>query len=302
MNIDSMKVAIRPMSTVQAIDLGMAMARHWFIPLWKIWMLMALPIYLGLYLVGIVFSLLYGLNAEAALSTVGTIAGIVFWWLKPIFEKPMVTWLGQALFTDPPAIKSTAKTGWKTATAYAFTLLIKKRLSLKRQLILPILMLEKPNHAQFKQRLQILSQGQGGGLGWHTTLMVNIEFIVSLGAVALLWQLIPTGLVKAETMFVMLQYTPLWAQVIWSALYLLAVSLVAPFFVASGFAVYLTKRCLLEGWDVELVFKALRQRYLESQSHSINETLGNRVDSLTPDNRHTLKPLNTHETSGSQPL
>lgn len=271
MNIDSMKVAIRPMSTAQALDLGMAMARHWFVPLWKIWLGMALPIYLLFYAASIIVGALFDMSIAMSLSTVGAYSGFIFWWLKPLYEKPMIAWLGEALFTEPPTIESTVKAGWKNTTSYAFTLLIKKRLSLKRQLILPILMLEKPNKVQFKERLQVLARGQGSALGWYTILMIHVEFIISLAVILLLWQLIPTGLVKAHTLFTIVEYAPLWAQIAWSLLYFLAASIVAPFFVASGFAVYLTKRCLLEGWDVELIFKDLRQRYEQAQANPLSQ-------------------------------
>lgn len=269
MNINSMKVAIRPMSTTQALDLGMAMARHWFVPLWKIWLGMALPIYVLVYIIGVIIGLLFDMSFEESIGTFGTYLVFLFWWLKPFYEKPMIAWLGEALFSEPPAVKDTVKNGWRNGKLYAFTLLIKKRLSLKRQLILPILMLEKPDKAQFKARLQVLSRGQGGGLGWHTALMVNIEFILSLAAVLLIWQLVPTGLVKAQTLFTILESAPFWTEMISGALYFLVVSIVAPFFVAGGFAVYLTKRCLLEGWDVELIFKDLGQRYIAAQSNSL---------------------------------
>lgn len=137
--------------------------------------------------------------------------------------------------------------------------------------MLPILMLEKPSKAQFKMRLSILARGQGGGLSWHTIVLVNIETILSIAAVILLWQLIPTGMVKTDTLFTILEYQTLWLELAWGALYFLAASIVAPFFVASGFAVYLTKRCLLEGWDVELVFKQLRGRYQASQASPLAE-------------------------------
>lgn len=283
MNIDSMKVNIRPMSTSQALDLGMAMARHWFIPLWKIWLGMALPIYLSFYLGGIMIGILFNLSVEASLGMLGTYGALIFWWLKPLYEKPMIAWLGDALFTEPPTIKDTIKTGWKNTKSYAFVLLFKKRLSLKRQLILPILMLEKPNKLQLKNRLQVLSRGQGGAIGWHTILMVHIEVLISFAAILLLWQLLPTGLVKSSTLFTILEYAPLWAEVFWGALYFLAVSIVAPFFVASGFAVYLTKRCLLEGWDVELVFKDLSQRYVYTQTDPLTQLVSPITSNATID-------------------
>ena len=38
------------------------------------------------------------------------------------------------------------------------------------------------------------------------------------------------------------------------------VSLIAPFFVASGFSLYLNQRTLLEAWDIELIFRRMTTR------------------------------------------
>ncbi|CAM3996292.1 hypothetical protein PSAR109036_03305 [Psychrobacter arenosus] len=264
MNMDTMKVAIRPMSTPQALDLGMVMARQWFIPLWQIWLGMALPIYLVFYLGGL------WLDINSAFS-IGAYGGLVFWWFKPLYEKPMVLWLGQALFADAPRVKTSILSGWRQILTHAPTLLISKRLSLQRQLLLPILLLEQPDNKQFKARTQILSRGQGGGLGWHTTVMLHIEMILGIATLVLIWQLMPTQFVKTETLFTLIEQGPLWAELGWALIYFLAASIVAPFFIAGGFAVYLTKRCLLEGWDIELVFKQLRHRYERDQADPLRQ-------------------------------
>jgi hypothetical protein len=44
--------------------------------------------------------------------------------------------------------------------------------------------------------------------------------------------------------------------------YVLAISIVEPLYVAGGFALYLNRRTILEGWDVELAFRRLAQRVL----------------------------------------
>jgi hypothetical protein len=264
MNMDTMKVAIRPMSTPQALDLGMVMARQWFMPLWQIWLGMALPIYLVFYLGGL------WLDINFAFS-IGAYGGLVFWWFKPLYEKPMVLWLGQALFADAPRVKTSILSGWRQILTHAPTLLISKRLSLQRQLLLPILLLEQPDNKQFKARTQILSRGQGSGLGWHTTVMLHIEMILGIATLVLIWQLMPTQFVKTETLFTLIEQGPLWAELGWALIYFLAASIVAPFFIAGGFAVYLTKRCLLEGWDIELVFKQLRHRYERDQADPLRQ-------------------------------
>lgn len=273
MNIDTMKVAIRPMSTAQALDLGMVMARHWFVPLWKIWLGMALPVYLLFYLGGILLDNQFGI-------TMSVYGGLVFWWLKPIYEKPMMAWLGEALFTELPSVKSSVRSGWRSAKDFIAVLLFRKRLSFQRQLILPILVLERPDASQFKSRLPLLARGQGGALTWHTLIMVHIELVISLSILVFIWQLIPTEFMKAETLFAYIDHASFWNEVAWSLIYFLAASVIAPFYIASGFAVYLTKRCLLEGWDVELVFKQLSRRYQQTQANPLTQLIQENANRL----------------------
>ena len=49
-------------------------------------------------------------------------------------------------------------------------------------------------------------------------------------------------------------------------LLLLALSIVAPFYVAGGFALYLTRRTELEAWDIEISFRRIRDQHLAETS------------------------------------
>jgi Domain of unknown function (DUF4129) len=51
-----------------------------------------------------------------------------------------------------------------------------------------------------------------------------------------------------------------WRQYLGAALDALAVSLIEPFYVSAGFALYLHRRSELEGWDIELAFRRLAAR------------------------------------------
>ncbi|WP_230661624.1 hypothetical protein [Psychrobacter sp. I-STPA10] len=297
MNIEQMSVAIRPMTTSQAVDLGVMMARHWFLPLWKIWLGMALPFFILFYLGSTLLQYYLAVPASDAWWWLGGLGGIIFWWLKPLYEKPMLSWLGFALFSNPPSVKSTIKQGWLELKKHAFTLLIARRFSLSRQLMLPILILENPEKSQFKSRFGLLLRGQGSGLAWHTIVMLHIEMIFTIGMLLFLLNLIPTTFMSAETFFTYLEVAPTWTEILWITLYFFSISIVAPFFIAGGFAVYLTKRCLLEGWDVELVFKRLKQRYLHSQQSVLlfDTPLNNHLNNhnLNSDIAHTIHTPST---------
>ncbi|MCK5349026.1 MAG: hypothetical protein KAJ25_06530, partial [Desulfobacula sp.] len=85
MNFDNVRVEIRPRSPFEAIDLGFVMARQWFLPLWLMWIAVAFPLYISAHL--ILFKHL-------------VIASVLIWWLKPVYEKPLVFWLSRAFFNE----------------------------------------------------------------------------------------------------------------------------------------------------------------------------------------------------------
>lgn len=269
MNLDNMRVAIRPMSTAQAIDLGFMMARHWFLPLWKLWVAMALPVFLLIFMLIFVFA-----DAkDDPLSSSTTYGVLLFWWLKPLYEKPLVTWLGSALFTEQNApelqVRGLIRQAWKSYLQHAGKLLFRYRLSARRQLILPLLMLEKPDNTLFKSRLAVLGHGQSSGVSWFTIIMAHVEMSISFGFVTFIVMLIPEGLFNFESLMTYLEFAPLWIELSWAWIYFFTLSIVAPFFICGGFSVYLTKRCLLEGWDIELIFKQLNHRYQTTQTNPL---------------------------------
>ncbi|MBS9780707.1 MAG: hypothetical protein KGV51_08785, partial [Moraxellaceae bacterium] len=199
--------------------------------------------------------------------TLSMIYAMIFWWLKPIYEKPLLTWLSQALFANEMTVASTIKQGWKTIFSHWVKLLFSRRLSLSRQLLIPILLLENPTtYKQLNQRHRLLQRGQGSGVTWHTLLMVHVEFIVSMGVVLFIYALIPKEIMSSNLLVKFLEHTPVILVFSWAILYFLTLSIVAPFFICGGFAVYLTKRCLLEGWDIELIFKQLNGRFMAVQN------------------------------------
>ena len=213
--------------------------------------------------------------------------------------------MGQALFdsalskptpTRQASIQSVIKTGRSLKHGIkpdAGKLLLRHRISTQRQLMRPILQLERPSNEQFKARFNVLQRGQGGGVGWQTIVLVHIESFFALGMLLFLVALIPFSLLESEMFFSVSELVENWAELAIGILYFIGASLIAPFFVAGGFAVYLTKRCLLEGWDVELVKST--KRYQQSLNKTSN------LMQITP-NPSTSSSLSQSSTQTEQPV
>ena len=80
MDLDRISVVVRPRAAWEGVDLGFAMARNWFLPLWLLWWMTALPAY------GIIL-LLFHEWTWAVL--------VLMWWFKPLYEPPLLFYKGR---------------------------------------------------------------------------------------------------------------------------------------------------------------------------------------------------------------
>ncbi|MDH4134082.1 MAG: DUF4129 domain-containing protein, partial [Gammaproteobacteria bacterium] len=74
-------------------------------------------------------------------------------------------------------------------------------------------------------------------------------------------------------------------------------SVIAPFYVAGGFSLYLHRRAQLEGWDIELVFRRLRTRTTEKRGLAASAAAWLLVGVLTLGMFGVSPPLRADETS-----
>ena len=90
MRLTDASVAIRPRSAWEALDLGILLAHRHARLLMGSWALLTLPLFA-------VLSLLLWQHP--------TLAILIFWWLKPAFERLPLYILSHALFGDTPTLK-----------------------------------------------------------------------------------------------------------------------------------------------------------------------------------------------------
>src|SRR6187431_3234918 len=94
MKLDQVTLEIRPRSAWEAVDLGLLMAKRWWLPMMKIWLLVSFPVF--------VFMLLIPDNFF-------WVGALLLWWLKPVLERPLLHILSHAVFNDLPDTRSTFK-------------------------------------------------------------------------------------------------------------------------------------------------------------------------------------------------
>lgn len=247
--IESLAIRLRKRSPSEAIDLGFRMARHWFLRLWGAWFIAALPIFAIALAVNWYFDTWYG--------------SILLWWCKPLYEQPLLYILSRETFSQHVSIKYVFNNYRQIVKPQLFALLSWRRFSPSRSFNNPVAMLEGLKGKKRQQRLTVLHAHQSNASQWLTIVCMHLEVFLQIAILAFIYSLIPQTVTEEFNLFQFITSEERSFDFLSDAMYFLAASVFAPFYVAAGFSLYLARRTVLEGWDIELVFKQLQGRIKE---------------------------------------
>jgi hypothetical protein len=140
------------------------------------------------------------------------------------------------------------------------------RVDTGRSFNLPVRQLEGQAGREGRERRGVLGRRVGGYATWLTFVCFALEAVVLWSSFGLLAEMfLPAkadeGKSLAEALFgVGDEQASLFS---WddAFAYPLAVLLLEPFYVAAGFALYLNRRTLLEGWDIEVALRRIAERH-----------------------------------------
>lgn len=248
MQLDRIAVVLRPRNEWEALDLGFQMAREWWRPIWGVWLALYVP-------VGTVLLLAFDDAFHAVLA---------LWWLKPLFDRAVLHAASRALFEEPCGVAATLKAAGQWLKPGLVGALTWRRFDLARSFTIPVSILEKQVGAAARRRRAALGARARGKAVWLTVVCLHIETIAAFGLVAIVAMLTPSATdlpqVDYGTDFVAM-FRDLFTWDVENALYyMVSVTLVEPFYVTAGFALYLNRRTLLEGWDIEVQLRRMEAR------------------------------------------
>jgi hypothetical protein len=251
MPLSRAEAALRPRTPWEAVDLGVHLAQRHAGLLLGSWALLTLPLFALL-------SLLLWRWPGLVL--------LLFWWLKPAFERLPLHILARALFGATPTLGQALRAWPGLLRGELAASLLARRFSLSRSFTLPLLQLENLRGAQRQARLAALGR-RSGEARWLTLLGMHIEMLLWGGLLSLGYFLLPSQLVEPRDWLFLLLSPPedwRWLEHLINAGYALVLVVWEPVYVACGFTLYLNRRTELEAWDIELVFRRLRQRLIGS--------------------------------------
>ena len=222
----------------EAIDMGVLFARHWYVPLLLSWFIPAALV---------LFSLLFFSPSMPWL------AGSAVWWLKPLFDRVPLFLLSRYIFTEKVSFTKSKRLVLSLFWLDILPALTWRRLDLMRSFNLAVTVLEKQKAKAYGKRCTLLQRGCGDAATWLTLIMVHLELFLSCSFVVVFLMFIPQG-VEID-FWASFSADPLVYERAYYCLYLICASLIAPFYVASGFSLYINRRIELEAWDLEIAFR-----------------------------------------------
>jgi len=239
------------------MDLGFAMARRWARPVWGAWFAVYLPAALVLHL---------------ALYERPWLAMLVLWWAKPFFDRVVLHVLGAAVFGEPPSVRQTLAALPQCLSPGLLAGLTFYRFDLARSFNLPVWQLERLAGAAARARARVLHPRARGHAVMLTVLCANLE-VVALLALAGLVSFLAPGPFDLEAGWSLLfpdsNAAKGWQEWANAAIYVIAVSVIEPIYVASGFALYLNRRTQLEAWDVELALRRVSMKAAAARAAAV---------------------------------
>ena len=254
-DIRNLTVLPRPRSAWQAMDAGFTLARAHYLQLVLMWMGFSLPVFL------VCFALQVWLGWAYVL--------ILWWWFKPLYELPILFFLSKAVFSENLSIKEAWKLTLKNFWTLFKTYLTLARLSTSRALSYSVVFLEMLPRKQRSSRIQTLTAVKTR----HYLLMIvclHIEYILTyaiIAFIALVFFSSSVAQIQWEIFFDTIEDPAIQIWVLSASITtFISAALVAPFYVAGGFLIYINRRMQLEAWDVEHRFREIKPRAIKSTS------------------------------------
>ncbi len=238
MDLNNICIKPKKRSPWQAIDLGFKLTRLWFKPLF---LLYALPFYTF----SAIITLLLHNHLLWALLTI--------WWMKPIFERAPLVYASRALFGEKPSTRKILKSWIKTNAFSWFQGLTRHRLSFTRSFDLPVTVLEQLKQSQRSKRIHLLHNKGGSEAIALTLLCFWCGFSIYLAVFSLIDLLIPEPVANTLMLWSKLDLSNV--NYVTYLVSIIIVPLIEPFFICSGFMLYINRRMELEAWDIEISFR-----------------------------------------------
>lgn len=246
MQLDKLRLDLRPRSNAQGLDLGFALLHAGGADVWRAWLALWLPL--------------------CALATVlswhwpdAALGWLLPWWLRPLLERAPLHVLSRQVFGDQADWRSALRAWPRELGGGWFRLLTWWRPFMAgRGLHQPVWVLEGARGSVATARRATIARN-GTGLSAFTFGVVcfAFELVLMLGMLSLLSLFMSDSSPDPFALLTKTDNAP-WQAALSTLLWSLACAVMGPIYTACTFTLYLNRRATLEAWDLEIVLRQLR--------------------------------------------
>ncbi len=253
---DRLGMVIRLRDPWEAVDLGFILLRTHWRPVMISWLAVTVPVSAALFI--LFWNHLW-------------VPPLVIWWLKPALDRVVLHVLAKATFGEVPSLRETLKHAPRLLHRGFLATLFWRRLSPQRSFVLPVWQLEEQPGDGFRKRCNVLLRKGRTQAIFLTFVCLGFHVAIFFSALAALSLFTPMGsdFEVMSAVFGSGSERVRWVDVLLSMLPIATVTLLEPFYVAGGFALYLNRRVELEGWDLEVSFRKMATRITKALARSV---------------------------------
>ncbi|HYN13697.1 MAG TPA: hypothetical protein VET51_13735 [Burkholderiales bacterium] len=242
-----MAVTLRRRSPWEAMDLGLSMLQRWARRVY------APHLAVGISLGAIFFAIAWLLDRP-------WIALVLVWWMKPLYDRVVLYVLSRAVFGEVLGLRAVLGAARQWLGSGLLAALTLGRFDTARSFNLPVRQLEGQTWRKGRERRSVLGRRARGYAVWLTIACVHFELVLYWSLQTLAELFLPAKAAEGRDFWESLFEGRLWTYADVAA-YSFAMLMIEPFYVAAGFALYLNRRTILEGWDIEVALRRLAQRH-----------------------------------------
>ncbi|HSI04838.1 MAG: hypothetical protein ACAI38_24970 [Myxococcota bacterium] len=241
MQLEQIVLGMRQRSGWEALDLGFALVRHAFRDIYAALFVVAVPLAALAVTLGQLTEPLYG--------------WLLLWWAKPILDAVTLSVLARALIGERSKVSRVFTTVPRGIQRHLLGALTLRRLSPSRTFTMPVRHLEGLSSKDARRRIATLAMNHRGSAQLACVVLMVFEVALILCGLQAMAMFTTTPMSGETSMFP--ESVPSAVAVLNT---FVAMLVLEPVFAAMGFALYVNRRVELEGWDLELAFRALRAR------------------------------------------
>jgi hypothetical protein len=237
--VDALALKLRPRTPYEAADLGTRLCQSAARDVYMCYLVVAIPLFV-LCLCSV--EIAYWLPAVAV------------YWFKPWLDRTILFVLSRAAFGQRTTLSDLWNAQRQVWWSQLFITLTWRLMSPWRSFTQPVYQLEGLRFGQLRRRILQIRRRGSAPAAFMTLAYKLCEISLTFAVASLLYWFAPRG--QEPDLFEMLssQGEALHA-LIFAGATAIAILFIEPFYVASGFAMYLTRRAELEAWDIEQEFR-----------------------------------------------